>query len=280
MATEKAKATKTKKKVAPKATNTAKTKVTTVKAVGVTPRRDRWTGLKSVRTPLLSASVAEFVGTFLLAVMVLATRNEPIYMLFGLVGVALAVAVISGAHLNPAITIGAWVSRKVSGVRALAYVVAQVIGAMLAVVVVSAYVNNAPAIGEQAAMLGQQTPQIFTAAAIPANAGWGIFFAELLGLIVLGFAYASAYRLRHRALSYGFTVGAGLFVALLVAGGLAAYLTGTAVLNPAVAISVQALSWELWPILGYVVAPVLGSILGFGLHKLLADTTEETTVVL
>lgn len=283
MATKKANATKTAKKATkPAAASATKTKITTVKASATPRRQSPLSGLKFARTPILSSSLAEFVGTFLLAVMILLTRNEPIYMLFGVLGIALAFAALSGAHLNPAISVGAWVTRKLSGIRALAYVIAQALGAMLAFVVVSAYVNGAPSVSNESMMLGQQNVQIFSAADIPEGKAWGIFFAELMGLAVLGFAYASAYRSRHRLVNYSLTIGAGLFVALLVAGGLTAYLSGTAVLNPAAAISVQAIQWDLWSILSYVVAPLAGAIIGFGLHKLLAvdETVAEKETAL
>lgn len=279
MANKKAANTKTTKKTAakPAASKVTKTKVTTVKAAATKKASKPVGKLRLLRTSLLNASLAEFIGTFLLVTMVLLTRNEPIYMMFGLIGVALAFAVLSGVHLNPAISIGAWVTRKIDGIRALTYTVAQVLGAMLAFVVVSAYVNGAPGVSEQAAMFGQQAAQIFTAAQIPSGSEWGVFFAEVLGLSVLGFAYASAYKSRERVMTYGLTIGAGLFVGLLVASGLAGYLTGTAVLNPAAAISVQALEWALWPLMAYIVAPVVGAVIGFSLHKLLLEDAETTS---
>lgn len=88
-----------------------------------------------------TAMLAELFGTFVLAAAVLrlATNNN-----FGAIAISLVFAVlvvvfgaISGAHLNPAITIAAWVNRKINGAKAFAYIVAQVVGASLAVLVVS-----------------------------------------------------------------------------------------------------------------------------------------------
>lgn len=85
--------------------------------------------------------LAELFGTFVFAAAVLrlATNNN-----FGAIAISLVFAVlvvvfgvISGAHLNPAITIAAWVNRKINGAKAFAYIVAQVVGASLAVLVVS-----------------------------------------------------------------------------------------------------------------------------------------------
>jgi aquaporin Z len=52
-------------------------------------------------------------------------------------GVALAVMVsslgaVSGAHFNPAVTTGVWIAGQIPGRRAVSYVIAQLIGALLA----------------------------------------------------------------------------------------------------------------------------------------------------
>ncbi|MFI3298527.1 MAG: MIP family channel protein [Rikenellaceae bacterium] len=51
---------------------------------------------------------------------------------FGLSVVAMAYTIggISGCHINPAITLGVWLSGRMSGKEALGYMVAQVIGAL------------------------------------------------------------------------------------------------------------------------------------------------------
>lgn len=62
---------------------------------------------------------------------------------FGLVGVALANGLamaalittfgpVSGAHMNPVVTLSAWIGRKISGPNALGYVASQVLGALAA----------------------------------------------------------------------------------------------------------------------------------------------------
>jgi aquaporin Z len=45
---------------------------------------------------------------------------------------AYAIAPISGAHLNPAVSFGAWIAKRVTGRTLVAYVVAQLVGAVLA----------------------------------------------------------------------------------------------------------------------------------------------------
>ncbi|OYW41798.1 hypothetical protein B7Z28_02130 [Candidatus Saccharibacteria bacterium 32-45-3] len=238
------------------------------------PRRNSLRSLNFTRMPVLGAAVAEFLGTFMLGAVIVSIRNEPLWIMFALVGIVLTVGAISGAHLNPAISIAAWVTKRISAVRALVYVIAQILGAMLALVIATAYVDAAP---DQSAMFGQPAAEVFKAAAIPEAKEWGIFFAELLGATLFGFVFASAYKKRGHIVAYALTIGFGFFVAMTIAGTLAAYLGGSTILNPATAISLQALTFDVWPLAAYLLAPVLGAVLGFALRDLLstADTLAD-----
>jgi aquaporin Z len=54
--------------------------------------------------------------------------------LFGCVGTTVALSQIgkeSGAHINPAVTMGFWLLRKLDARTALGYIVAQLVGACL-----------------------------------------------------------------------------------------------------------------------------------------------------
>jgi aquaporin NIP len=57
-----------------------------------------------------------------------------IALTFGLIVLAMIYTVgdISGAHLNPAVTIGFWAARRMSGREVLPYIASQIIGAILA----------------------------------------------------------------------------------------------------------------------------------------------------
>lgn len=281
MATKKAASTAkkstAKKSSAPKHQATT---VTTVKAVESTPapkavsasagkRRSLRFGLNS--TPLVGALIAEFLGTFALAGAVIAGQGQPILVFFALAGVVLTIGTISGGYANPALVLGAWVTRRLSGLRALAYIVAEVIGAMLALVVLDAYVNNAPA---SSSTLGAAT-QLFKAASIPQGKEWFIFLSEFIGAIIFGFAVASATREKKERTAAALTVGLGAFLGLMMAGSGAAMLGGTSILNPALAVALQAIDFtSVWPVMVYVVGASLGGIFGFVLYDLVR-TKEE-----
>jgi aquaporin Z len=215
---------------------------------------------------------AEFVGTFLLATVIIAGQGQPIFVLFGLVGIVLLIGAISGAHVNPAITIGAWVTRRVGWLRALLFIGAQVLGAVIAWGTLNLFLSGAAPVDATSAALGQTGPALFEAAQASIWAGkeWYVFFAELLGTAILGFAIANATRGIQDRVASAFTAGLGIFIALMVAVSAASYVSASAVINPAVAISLQAYSWEnLWPLAVYAFAPVVGAVVGFVLHDVL-----------
>lgn len=89
---------------------------------------------------------AEFIGTMVLVLMgcgaaVFAGATQPfaavgtlgVAFAFGLAVVAMAYSIgkISGCHINPAITLGVWMSGRMSGKDAAMYMVFQVLGAIV-----------------------------------------------------------------------------------------------------------------------------------------------------
>lgn len=273
MATKKA--VTTNKKAPAKKTAAARTTKTTVTTAPVAATTNTLGGhiQQSFRSVTLWRALgAELVGTFLLAGVVIAGQGQPIFVLFALVGIVLTLGAISGAHVNPAITIGALVTRRIGWLRAIGYVIAQCLGAALAYIVLNAFIGGANAVSAQAQAYGQSAPSLFAAADVAKLVGkeWYVFFAELTGAAILGFAYANATRELRDRLTSSFTAGLGIFIALMIAVSAASYVGATAVINPALAISLHAYSWSnIWPFAIYALAPVIGAILGFVIYDLL-----------
>ncbi|KAG6653516.1 probable aquaporin PIP2-8 [Carya illinoinensis] len=101
--------------------------------------------------------IAEFIATLLFLYITVATvigykKSDPCNSV-GLLGVAWAfggmifvlvycTAGISGGHINPAVTFGLFLARKVSLIRAVAYMVAQCLGAICGVGLVKAFMKH------------------------------------------------------------------------------------------------------------------------------------------
>ena len=259
------------------ATTTEATKTVSTRATSAIKGRAILQG----RSPLLGAYIGEFIGTFLLAAVALVVSGNALLVGFTLVALVLIIGAVSGAHVNPLITVGAWVTRKISGKRALGYIAAQLLGAMLALVAMTAFSSAAPAPDEaqQSMMMMQQAPQLFQIEQITneTEGVWYIFFAELLGATIFGFAVSSAMRERRERAAQAFTIGLGYFAALTVAAGAASFASLQVVVNPALALSMQAIAWpieDIWSLLVYIIAPILGGVIGFFLYDMLRSQGE------
>lgn len=100
---------------------------------------------------LIKASVAELIGTFILVfvggfVVTVAPDFGVVVPALGhgliLVGIIYMYGHISGAHVNPAVTVGLLVGRKVDGMTAVAYIIAQFIGGIIAAVLMTILVTS------------------------------------------------------------------------------------------------------------------------------------------
>jgi glycerol uptake facilitator-like aquaporin len=143
---------------------------------------------------------------------------------------------------------------------------------MLALVLLNSFINAAPS--DSSSMLGQAS--LFKAAALPEGKEGFVFSAELIGSLIFGFAFAAATRMVLDRAARGLTVGLGYYVGLMIAGSLAAVLGATAVLNPAVAVALQAINFSsVWPIAIYGLASIVGAVLGFLLYDFLNTAEKE-----
>lgn len=271
MATKKAAST-TRKAPAKKAVAAAKTVKRSVKTALATATKNTFVRhvQQTVRSVALWRSLgAEFIGTMLLASVIIAGQGQPIFVLFAFAGVVLLIGAISGAHVNPAVTIGALVTRRIGWLRAVGYLIAQGLGAAAAYALLTAFLGGAAQPSAEAQLVA---PTLFAAADLAAVAGkeWFVFFSELVGTAILGFAIANATRESQDRVAAAFTAGFGIFIALMVAVSAASYVAATGIINPAVAISLVAYDWgNFWTFAVYLIAPVIGAVLGFVIYDLL-----------
>ncbi|HEU4562018.1 MAG TPA: aquaporin [Longimicrobium sp.] len=202
--------------------------------------------------------ITELIGTFFLVLTIglVVTAQLPVAALP--IGAVLMVMVymgghVSGAHYNPAVTLAVLLRRRIDGNEAAGYVIAQLLGAVLAALTVYAVAGQtfvvAPAEGTPASV------------AIVVEA----LFTFALALVVLNVATAretegnSFY-----GLAIGFTVMAAAFAGGPISGG---------AFNPAVgigpALAAAALSGEtvgyVWI---YLVGPLIGAAAAAGVFAL------------
>lgn len=200
--------------------------------------------------------IAELLGTFALTWAILNTTGNAIVAALAVLILVLIFSKLSGAYINPAITIGMLATKQIGWARALGYLVAQFLGAMLAAVVATQFLSGTvdQYTGEQAKLFS-----------LTVNGDWKPFFAELLGALIFGFGLASTVFGKKEGFEAAFTIGGSLLIGLVVATA-----GSHAILNPAIALSVGALDLKnIWGLYAYTFAPVIGVTIGMLLFKLL-----------
>jgi MIP family channel proteins len=217
--------------------------------------------------------LAEFIGTYLFvfvsagAVCIdqeLRSAGQTGLGLLGLAlarGLAFAVLVfvlvqISGAHFNPAITIGAWVTRKMGSLLSLFYLISQCLGAIAAVYTLARFIPDS--IWRPVAM---GAPDLATGF----SRTQGILFELLLTFfVVFVFFGAVAESKDFLARIGGFAAGLAVFLGTLIGSPY----TGAS-MNPAATLG-QAIISHHWTNHGvYWAGPLLGGVIGGWLYHTL-----------
>lgn len=202
------------------------------------------------RTSKLAMLVGEFVGTFLLTLVVISATSTRLGGFFtaiaagATVGVlVLALARLSGAAFNPAVAIALWSARKLKAVQMLLYIIVQFAGA-IAAWQVFVYLTK------------------FDTSMIQHNGVWDIdmrvVLAELLGGFIFAFAIGAAVYQNFSLRTKAFTIGAGLTIAVWVAA-----LANAGFINPALAFGLQQ-----WNFAAFMIAPIVGAVIGINFYNL------------
>jgi aquaporin Z len=196
--------------------------------------------------------IAEIFGTFALvfagtgAIVINdvsggAVTHAGIALTFGLVVLAMIYAVgeVSGAHLNPAVTIGFCLARRFPGRRVLPYIVSQCVGALLA----SGFLHLLFPSNE---MLG---------ATVPAGPAVQSFILEIVLTLLLMFVILSVSTgAKEKGITAGIAVGAVIAFEAMFAGPISG-----ASMNPARSMAPAVVSGQLGSLWVYLIAPALGA---------------------
>ena len=281
-------------------------------AVAESPANLRTRAPVVVMTSFWHAMAGEFLGTFVLVFFGVGVVNAAVVTgaqvglwqvaVVWAIGVSLGIytsAALSGAHINPAMTAVAVVYDRFPLGRALAYVVAQVLGAMGASLLLYGMFAEAileferrfgllrggPGSERSAMVFGEYfpNPAIFGTA----EDAWRIvslqsaFVAEMVGTALLAFLVAAVTHSRNRArppvAAQALLIGLGVAAIISVIAPLT-----QAGLNPARDFGPRLVSWFAgWGEIAipgprggwfmvYILAPIVGALIGGGIYRLVA----------
>ena len=222
---------------------------------------------------------AELVGTFVLVfsgvgAAVLAgshIHNVGIALAFGLSLLVMVYTIgpISGCHINPAVTFGVWLSRKIGAKDAVMYVIAQIIGAIIAAGCVlfiahgmpggySAHVSGLASDG-----YGMHSPGLYSM-----QAG---FVAEIILTMFLVLTVLGSTDIKAPVGFAGIAIGLVLTLDHLI--GIP--ITNTSV-NPARSIgpAIFAGGWAVHQLWLFIVAPLIGAAIAAAIYAVLRSPDE------
>jgi MIP family channel proteins len=212
--------------------------------------------------------LVEIVGTFILvyAIASAATVYSSSGQL-GVIGIGLVHALVltaivyaigyrSGAQVNPAVTIGLLVAKKITAKEAGVYIIAQIIGAVIAAAVVYSIFGSAmsssvtlPSEDNIVRALILETVMTFT-----------------LVYVVLATTTSKNFKIIPLAgLAIGFTLGLNVIFGGSITGGS---------LNPARSFGPALINWDFAYHWIYWIAPIAGGLIAAGVYKIL-NTKEE-----
>jgi MIP family channel proteins len=228
------------------------------------------TGLPA-RKALSAAVLGEVVGTFLLiflgcgALIAFTERagdGTPDLLAiamawgFAVLAVVYAFGHVSGAHVNPAVTVGLAATRKFPWAAVPAYIIAQFVGAVIASLALWAIFGDASR--ESPLLLGASVPG-------EGYSNGTVFLAEvLITFILLIVVMATATDERAESPAVGLGVGLTIAAGILVVGPVSA-----ASFNPARSLGPMIVSGEFPAWLAYIAGPILGAVLGAFLYDYL-----------
>jgi MIP family channel proteins len=194
-------------------------------------------------------AIGTFILTFIGAGSIIATGGQTLIVIALAHGIALAIAVsaamnISGGHINPAVTIGMLVTRRISVKHAVVYIVAQLIGAIIAGYLLFGVFPKSLGVAVKWGAPGLS--QI--------NVGQGILFEAIMTFIQVFAVFGTAVDSRAPKIG-GFGIGLAIAIDIMAGGPF----TGAA-MNPARAMGpmIASLNFTNWYV--YWIGPVAGAI--------------------
>ena len=219
-----------------------------------------------------------FITLLLFSICMIGVHNIAAYA-FAVIAILIAIYAFSGACLNPIITVGMMASRRMSVVRGIMYIIAEVVGAWLGWLIFNAFHIAG----------GESAYAIPTISAIGEGKFWIYAFIELIGAIVIAFFFARALKYKRSVFTFGATVAGGMILAVIIGYVISAAffsLSNNFIFNPA-----AALMFQIFPTAGenfgeilggifqalsvYALLPMIGGVVGFYLSDFMGKLSSE-----
>jgi len=208
--------------------------------------------MKKYLSELIGTFILVFVGTGAIMIndIIGELTNLGISLSFGLVVMVVIYSIgdISGAHINPAVTIAFWISRRFNGKHVIPYILFQIVGAIFASLILYYILPEASIMGETL---------------VKDNNWLQSFVLEFIITFILMFVILNvSTESKKKRMVASFLIGSVVFLASIFVGPI----TGAS-MNPARTIgpAVFGESSYLWV---YLISTILGSISSVYVYKM------------
>lgn len=226
----------------------------------------------SAMKPLTRHALAELMGTFALvftgcgAIVINQVSNGAIThpgiaLTFGFIVLALIYALgdISGAHLNPAVTLNFWLAGRFERHKILPYILAQTAGAILACLLLRFLFPTNPTLG----------------ATLPTGSAMQSFILEfvmtwLLMLVILNVSTGA----KEKGITAGIAIGSVIALEAMFGGPISG-----ASMNPARSLGPALVSGNLQHLWVYLLAPTLGGALAILCFRLIREPDNQQQAI-
>lgn len=229
------------------------------------------------------ALLGEIIGTLVLALVLFSVSLMGVASIatysFAIIAILIGVYAFSGASLNPIITAGLMASRRISVIRGIMYIIAEVLGAWLAWLIFNAFHLAG----------GETAYDVPAVASVEEGQFWVFAMVELIGAIIIAFFAARALKYKRSVFTFAATIAGGIVIAVLVGYVVSAAFLGLSnnfVMNPAVAVMMQIFPTSgdsFGQILGgicqalsiFAILPMAGGVVGFYLSDFMGKLSDE-----
>ena len=224
------------------------------------------------------ALLGEVIGTMLITILLFCLSLMGLSSLatysFVVIAIFIGVYAFSGACLNPIITAGMMATRRMSVIRGVMYIVAEVIGAWLGWLIVNSFQLAG----------GDSAYAVPAMAEIAEGKFMVVALIELMAAIIVAFFYARAIKYKKSVFTFGAVVAGGFALVMVVSYVISAAFLGLSsnfIVNPA-----AALMFQIFPTAGdnfgeifggicqalsvYAILPMIGGVVGFYLSDFTA----------
>jgi aquaporin NIP len=217
---------------------------------------------------LFSKCLAEFIGTFMLvfcgtgAIVINevsggAVTHAGVAITFGLIvlGMIYSIGEISGAHINPAVTIAFWIAKRFPGREVTPYIIFQLAGAFLASFTLRILFPENISLGSTN----------------PSGSEMQSFILEIILTFILMFVIINvATGSKEQGTMAGIAIGSIVLLEAMFAGPISG-----ASMNPARSLAPAIVSGNLTHIWIYILAPIIGAIFAVGVWNIIKSPPTE-----